>query len=115
MLPLDTLARNRAAHAFRQFHAAYCDDARSARTETLAAELAAVVAQDSCAVCIGLYAPKELRKVYSMAWTLQGYGVTLRTKARPDGSIFLYCGIERRDVTAFVGTVREVQRMRAAA
>ena len=108
------LAKNRAACAFRAFHESFQDDARSPRTETLAAELAAVVAQDSCALLVGLYAPKELRKVYSLAWTLQGYGVTLRTKARPDGWLFLYCEIERRDVTALVGTVRQVPALRAA-
>lgn len=89
-----TIAENRAAVTFRELYAAFQADTRAPRTEELAAEFAAVVACEPHTVCVGVFEPKTLRRVYGLAWTLERYGVTLRSKTRPDLCVMVYAELE---------------------
>lgn len=113
---MSILLQNRAAVTFRELYAAFQADTRAPRTEELAAEFAAVVACEPHTVCVGVFEPKTLRRVYGLAWTLEQYGVTLRSKARPDGTVFLYAETEPAPTPLqFMGAVVQERRSAVAA
>lgn len=115
---MSSITANPARETFLALHAEFNAHGMSERAELLCSELAARVATEELhTVCVGVFEPKALRKVYGLVYVLSEFSVTLRSKMRPDGSYMVYAEIEQPTPVQFVGSFVKAKRavVRAAA
>lgn len=100
---------------FAELHSEFGAHGPSERADVLCAELAAQVTAEPHPVCVGIFGKGELRKVYGLVYTLSKYGLTLRSKRRPDGNTLVFAEIELPTAVQFTGAFVRARQVRAKA